>query len=96
MARSEMVVVLPLVVYVDDNALIAPESEPANREMRALQHWASSPELGAVAFKELKDRSAAQRQLYIGFWWDSLSQTRTLEEKKLLSYVAQLLHFSAV
>ena len=70
--------------------MIAPESEPANREMRALQHWASSPELGAVAFKELKDRTAAQRQLYIGFWWDSINLTRALDPSKLSKYLLTL------
>ena len=38
-----------------------------------------------VFFKFLKDRAAAQRQLMIGFWWDSRTLTRTLDEVKLLS-----------
>ena len=54
-----------------------------------LQVWAA--EVAGVAFKQIKDRRAAQCQLYVGFWWDSLQRTRTLEERKLTSYVRELL-----
>ena len=40
--------------------------------------------------KELKIRAAAQLQLMLGFWWDSLSQTRTLEERKFCDYLEML------
>ena len=33
-------------------------------------------------------------QLFLGFWWDSLTGTRTLEEHKLLQYMDMLLDFS--
>ena len=43
-----------------------------------------------VAFKVIKDRLAATRQLALGFWWDSTTLTRELEEKKLLQYLDML------
>ena len=92
MARSELVVSLPLVVYVDDNAMIGAFEEGVNGEMRALQKWAE--EVAGVSSKVIKDRPAAQRNLYTGFWWDSLSRTRTLHEEKVLAYVETLLEFA--
>ena len=38
-------------------------------------------------FKASKDKAAAQRQLMIGFQWDSRTMTRTLEEHKLHAYI---------
>ena len=32
------------------------------------------------------------RQLVLGFWWDSVTRTRTLEEDKLVVYIENLLH----
>ena len=40
-----------------------------------------------VPFKRLKSRLAAARQLVLGFWWDSISQTRELEPLKLQLYL---------
>ena len=88
MARYASVLRLPMPVYVDDMALIAPSEDVANDEMAAFQSWASK--VCGLAFKFLKDRPAARRQLYLGFWWDSISLTRTLEEHKLVSYLALL------
>ena len=88
MARYVNVLKLPMPVYVDDMAMIAPSASWANDEMSMFQAWAS--EVCGVAFKWLKDRRAAVRQLYLGFWWDSISLTRTLEEHKLVSYLALL------
>jgi hypothetical protein len=92
MARSELVISIPLVVYVDDNAAIGACEEEVNEEMTALQQWCR--QVVGIAFKFLKDRRAAQRQLYIGFWWDSLAHTLTLDERKLSGYVATLLEFA--
>ena len=92
MARSEMIISLPLAVYVDDNALIGPFEHQTNAQMRSFQEWAER--VAGVSSKVLKDRRAAQRNLYVGFWWDSLARTRTLEEQKLASYVRELLDFS--
>ena len=46
-------------------------------------------ELG-IFMKELKEKAAAQLQLMLGFWWNSLTQTRTLEERKFNAYVKML------
>ena len=40
-----------------------------------------------VPFKSLKSARAACRQLCLGFWWDSVERTRTLEEGKLQCYI---------
>jgi hypothetical protein len=48
-----------------------------------------------VFFKVAKDRVAAELQLVIGFWWDSNTLTRTLEERKVLSYLATLADYAA-
>ena len=47
-----------------------------------------------MPFKRIKDAPASQRPLYIGFWWDSVTRTRTLEERKLTEYVRVLLKFA--
>ena len=93
MARAAAVLTLPMPVYVDDCGLIGADEHQVNYEMTAFQEWAL--EVCGVAFKVLKDRVAAQRQLMIGFWWDSTTLTRTLEERKLLSYVDALARWSA-
>ena len=93
MARSEMVLTLPMVIYVDDNALIGPYEVQTNREMDKFQEW--SEDVPGVHFKRLKDKRASQVQLYTGFWYNSLTRTRTLEEVKVVSYVDSLLDFSA-
>ena len=92
MARSELVVSLPLVVYVDDNSMIGAVEDEVNHEMEAMQAWCLL--VVGLSFKWLKDRKAAQRQLYIGFWWDSRSLTLELEERKLGAYVVSLLEFA--
>ena len=42
--------------------------------MKRLQAFTTST--CGVEWKELKDRTADQRQHYIGFWWTSSSTTR--------------------
>ena len=44
-----------------------------------------------VPFKRLKTRKAAMRQLVLGFSWDSILRTRTLEDGKLEAYIEHLL-----
>ena len=39
MARSEMVLTLPLAVYVDDSGLIGPDEEEVNSEAVAFHDW---------------------------------------------------------
>ena len=93
MARSLAVLTLPMPVFVDDVGLIGPDPDSVDSEMQGFHAWAK--EVCGVAFKVLKDRVAARRQLMLGFWWDSTTLTRTLEEKKLLSYIDQLADFAA-
>ena len=85
MARSEHVLTLPMPVYVDDCALIGSCAEEVDAEMVAFHAWAL--EVCGVAFKALKDRLAATRQLALGFWWDSETLTRELEQRKLTEYM---------
>ena len=93
MARSAMILTLPMPIYVDDTGLIGPKEDEVNIEMENFHQW--SLEVCGVVFKALKDRMASQRQLMLGFWWDSTTLTRTLEEKKLFSYMDMLSDFSS-
>ena len=88
MARSEFVLVLPMVVYVDDANLIGPDAHEADCEMERFQVW--SHDVCGVPWKVQKDRLAAIPQYYIGFWWDSIARTRTLDESKLGKYLHDL------
>ena len=92
MARSVRVLTLPMPVYVDDCALIGACPAAVNAEMEAFHGWAW--DVCGVAFKVIKDRLAATRQLALGFWWDSTTLTRELEEKKLLQYLDMLAEFA--
>ena len=85
MARSELVITLPMTVYVDDSALLGPDAVETNLEMRSFQVW--STQICGVPWKEAKDRRAARPQFYIGFWWHSTTFTRTLDERKLQGYL---------
>ena len=87
MARAAGVLALPMPHYVDDNSLIGPDPEVVNGMAEELGKFLSK--LG-INFKELKSRAAATRQLVLGFWWDSIARTRTLEDKKLEIYLAHL------
>lgn len=87
MAKSELVITLPLVVYVDDTALIGPCKVATRREFKSFQEW--STDVTGITWKDIKDRDCAIPQLYIGFWWDSLQFTRCLDEQKLRSYLAE-------
>ena len=92
MARSDMILTLPLSVFVDDCGLIGCDAAQVNAEMVAFHSFCDS--VCGVYFKFLKDRVAAQTQLMLGFWWDSLTLTRTLEETKLLSYMTTLADYA--
>ena len=89
MARSEFVLTLPMVVYVDDAALVGDNAADTDAEMRAFQRW--SWEVCGVPWKAAKDRASATLQYYIGFWWDSAKFTRCLDEKKVFAYLEMLL-----
>ena len=85
MARSEFVLTLPLVVYVDDAGLIAEHKELVDTEMPVFQKW--SKDVCGVDWKALKDRVGSQTPEYIGFIWNSRNFTHCLVEKKVLAYL---------
>ena len=60
--------------------------------MLALHAWAEA--ICGVFFKALKDKLTSRVQLMLGFWWDSTSLTRTLDERKLVLYVEMLADFA--
>lgn len=84
MATLDGVLTLPMPHYVDDNSLIGPEPAAVDAEAEKLGHYLVTC---GLAFKALKSRVAAARQLVIGFWWDSVERTRTLEREKLAVYM---------
>ena len=86
-ARSEMIITLPVVVHVDDLAMIGESESLTNHEMHRLQEWCGEPSGSGVTYKVLKDRPAAIPQFYTGFWWDSRYFSRYLDEAKLLAYL---------
>ena len=92
MARSELVLTLEMPIYVDDMGLIGEMAAKVRIQMRRFQVWAIA--LG-VLFKWIKDRLAARRQLMLGFWWDSIARTRTLEERRLTQYMHMLIDIVA-
>ena len=69
MARSELVLTLPMAVHVDDTGLIGALTKAVRREMERFQAWAADNH--GFVFKVIKDKPAAHVQLMIGFWWDS-------------------------
>ena len=87
MARAAGILTLPMPHYVDDNSLIGPDAHLVNREAEKLGSFITS--LGPT-FKGLKSRKAACLQLVLGFWWDSIARTRTLEPEKRDLYLAHL------
>ena len=93
MARSVGVLRDNMPVYVDDMGLIGAALKPVMRQMQAFQDWAEL--FCGVSFKRIKDKQAAHVQHMIGFWWDSFEGTRTLDERKMFSYMDMLLDFSS-
>ena len=91
MARAVGVLTVPVAVYVDDVALVAPTAAQADAEMAAFQRWASA--LCGLSFKQSKSRAATCNR-YLGLFWDSLSLTLTLEETRLAEYVDMLEEFA--
>ena len=92
MAEHDGVLTLPMPHFVDDNTLIGPSEEEVNRVGEELSDYVEA--LG-VPFKRLKTRKAADRQLVLGFWWDSVLRTRSLEEGKLEIYIDFLLEMAS-
>jgi len=94
MARAEMVLTLPIAVYVDDNMLMGSDRAQVDAEMESFQEWAL--DIVGLVFKVAKDRLAAREQLALGFIWDSVTLTRTLESRKLESYLARLSEYAGL
>ena len=92
MARSEMVLSLPVVLHVDDLAIIGAIAAMVDAEGEALDAFLAG--LG-IYMKELKARRAAAVQLALGFWSDSEQRTRTLDARKLKAYTEMLRAFAA-
>jgi hypothetical protein len=84
MAILDGVLSLPMPHYVDDNSIIGPDAGMVDAVAERLGHYLLDC---GISFKSLKSRSAASRQLVIGFWWDSIQRTRTLEDVKLSAYL---------
>ena len=83
-ARSELVITLPMPLHVDDFGLIGPSAEQVDAEMDAFANYLSGLN---VRLKDLKEKRASQRQEMIGFIWDSVELTRELLAVKRVSYV---------
>ena len=84
MAIRDGVLTCPMPHFVDDNSLIAPTVEEVDRIGDELTEYLRR--LG-VSFKVLKSMRGALVQLSLGFWWDSVARTRTLDADKLSSYI---------
>ena len=69
MARSELILTLPMTIFVDDAGLFSDDVAALDAEMPRFQGW--SWDVCGVAWKAAKDRAGAQLQHYVGFWWDS-------------------------
>ena len=78
---------LPLVIHVDDLAIIGPDAQLVDSEAAAFAAFLLER---GVSIKELKVRFGAMVQLYIGFWWDSIHGTRRLEARKCEQYKLHL------
>ena len=87
LATLDGVLTLPMPHFVDDNSVIGPDAAEVDAMTERLSVYMR--DLG-VPFKDEKSRSAATRQLVLGFWWDSQARTRTLETKKLDLYLEYL------
>ena len=89
MARSEFVLTLPMVVYVDDCGIIGEDKALLDKEAPEFMEWAD--EKCGVSFKVSKRREGSQGQHMIGFTWCSRTLTRSLGEVKLQAYLTDLL-----
>ena len=83
MATLDGILALPMPHFVDDSSLIGPDSAEVDTMGDLLTEYLV--DLG-VPFKDEKSRKAASHQLVLGFWWDSIERTRTLEPQKLQIY----------
>ena len=91
-ARSEGALVSPTVVHVDDVSIIDRVKGFVDEQAHM---FASLMEVLGTPVKMKKHRSAAQLQFVVGFWWDSLARTRSLEEKKVVDYISMFSEFAS-
>ena len=87
MARSEDILTIDPVVYVDDIGQIGEDASKVDDEGVNFREWLR---LLGIYLKEAKEKAAAMVQKMLGFVWDSKTRTRTLEERKFLQYVQML------
>ena len=90
-ARSEEVITLPMPIYVDDCSMIGAVAGMVDAEGVRLRLWLTKM---GIFMKELKERVASMLQLALGFWWDSIQRTRTLDSDKLTVYVSMIRDFA--
>ena len=89
MARSEFVITIPIVIYVDDVALISGCEAEGNIQMGRLK--AFTRDVTGLYWKDDKELPASQLQLYVGFNWNTRTLARSLPEKKVIAYLECLL-----
>jgi hypothetical protein len=83
-ARSELIITLPMPIHVDDFGLIGSSAAVVDAEMEAFAAFMAG--LNAP-LKDLKKKRASQQQEMIGFVWDSVNLTRELLVVKRVAYV---------
>ena len=85
MARSEGALTLDMPIHVDDMAIIGRFRSQVDAVAARLQAFL---ECLGTPVKPNKHKPAAQLQFVIGFWWNSITRSRSLEEVKVLEYMA--------
>ena len=91
MARSEGALTLEMPIHVDDMAIIGRVKALVDKEAASLEDFLES--LGTPV-KPSKHKPGAQRQFVIGFWWDSVQRSRSLEETKVMEYISVFSSFA--
>ena len=88
LARMESILTMDLVLYVDDLSHIGDEDQPLDQEGLELDNYLES-EIG-IPMEKSKVRDAAQVQLSLGLWWNTINFTLWLAEEKVVLYSAFL------
>jgi hypothetical protein len=83
LARMEEVLTLDLILYVDDLSHIGDEDDLVDEEGEQLEEYLG---LAGVPLKPVKTRQAAQLQLSLGLWWNTINFTLALAAEKLVCY----------
>ena len=92
LARMECVLRSDLVLYVDDLSHIGDEEGVLNDEGEELDTFLYDC---GVPTKASKTKGAAQLQLSLGLWWNTVNFTLWLAQEKLESYREFLTHLSS-